>query len=152
MNNGYENERNCELITKNFRHHISTSTELYLIRWQLKVIYTPEFCFMKTRISNRSDFVLLLLACMMSVAVLNTRSIDPDEAGTQNICLAISAKVGNLPAFFPSISKQRLARVTIFYSKGLRFHKNSTLTHWCTCETLPEPSMNRLVDFYYLMN
>ena len=54
---------------------------------------------MKTRISNKSDFILLLLACMMSVAVLNTRSIDPDEAGTQKICMAISAKFGNLPAF-----------------------------------------------------
>jgi hypothetical protein len=66
---------------------------------------------------------------MMSVAVLNTRSIDPDEAGTQNICLAILAKIGNLPAFFSSILKQGLARAVNIYSKGLHFHKKSTLDH-----------------------
>jgi len=37
----------------------------------------------------------------MSVAVLKTRSTEPEEAGTENSSLEIiEANIGNLPAFF----------------------------------------------------
>ena len=63
--------------------------------------YTFEFCLMNTRISSKSGFILFLFPCMMSVAVLKTRSTEPEEAGTENSSLEIiEANIGNLPAFF----------------------------------------------------
>ena len=62
---------------------------------------------MNTRISSKSDFVRLLFACIISVAVLKTRSMEPEDAGTEKISLAIPARTGNLKALIFQYCKTR---------------------------------------------
>ena len=63
--------------------------ENYTITWR--------FLFIKTKFSIRSPLVRFLLPAAISVAVLKSLSIFPDEAGMQKTSLATVDNPGNRP-------------------------------------------------------